>query len=216
MPERLATYWQKILSVGATPKPIKYGPGGHYRTSHQAAIIASQAAASRLFEIRNTATSNLIVITSLRIQWLPTGAHTAAIEDSLDLFKVTGFSAVDTTNTVTPTVVAMRTSMAAAPGGAAVRGVTVAGAAAGMTGGTMTISAQPLVQLPQWLLATLPTASVVAPAIIDWFQDNGEHPLVLANNEGIVVQNRVLLGVAAASSVYLDVAWAEVDEYLPA
>lgn len=197
------------LHVRQTPLP--YGSLGHYRVNHRCVIANTQAANSRLFEIRNTHATNLIVPTRLIIKWLQTGAHTAAIEDSLDIFKVTGFSAVDTVNTVTPTPSVKRASMSGAPGGAAIRGVTVAGAAAGMTGGTLTKDGGSIGQLPQWLLAALPTAGTLGVQLNDLFDDvNGTHPFVFAQNEGFIVENRVVLGAAAASSVYIDFSWAEV------
>jgi hypothetical protein len=177
-------------------------------------LIATQAANSRLFEVRNSG-ANLIVITRLILKWLQTAAHTAAIEDSIDVFKCTSFSAVDTTNTVTPVPSQKKTAgMTASPGGAAVRGVTIAGAAAGMTGGTLTKDSSSIGQLPQWLLLAQPTAGTVIPAVLDVFDDvNGTHPLVLANNEGIEIENRVLLGAAAGSTLYIDCSWAEVTAF---
>lgn len=198
----------------ATIKPIPYGSLGHYRVNHRCALIAAQAANSRLFEVRNTHASNLIIPTRLVIKWLQTGAHTAAIEDSLDVFKVTGFSAVDTTNTVTPVPSVKRANMAVAPGAAAIRGVTIAGAAAGMTGGTLTKDSSSIGQLPQWMLAAMPTAGSIAISLIDNFDDvNGTHPFALGLNEGFIIENRVLLGAAAGSSVYIDFSWAEVALY---
>lgn len=212
-----------IAGVGAesgsplhvTIKPIPHGTLGHYRVTHRCALVATQAANSRIFEIRNTHATNLIIPTRLRIQWIQTAAHTAAIENSLDVFKVTSFSAVDTTNTVTPTASVKRTSMAAAPGGAAIRGVTVAGAAAGMTGGTLTKDGGATAQLPQWLLAAQPTGSTAIPMMLDYDFDagNGGHPFVFVQNEGIIIENRVLLGAAAGSSVYIDLAWTEATAY---
>jgi hypothetical protein len=198
----------------STIKPIPYGALGHYRVNHRCALVASQAANSRLFEVRNTHATNLIVPTRLIIRWVQTAAHTAAIEDSLDVFKVTAFSAVDTTNTVTPTTSVKRASMAAPPGAAAIRGVTVAGAAAGMTGGTLTKDGGSIGQLPQWLLAAQPTAGTVGVQFIDNFDDvNGTHPFVFIQNEGFIIENRVLLGAAAGSAVYVDFSWAEVTAY---
>lgn len=201
-------------ALHATLKPIPYGALGHYRVNHRCAIIAAQAANSRLFELRNSHATNLIVPTRLVLKWLQTAAHTAAIEDSLDVFKVTGFSVVDTTNTVTPTASQKKASMASAPGGAVVRGVTIAGATAGMTGGTLTKDGGSIGQLPQWLLAAEPTAGSVATMVIDNFDDvNGTHPFVFAQNEGFIIENRVLLGAAAGSSVYIDFSWAEVTAF---
>jgi hypothetical protein len=198
----------------ATIKPVPYGSLGHYRVNHRCALVATQAANSRLFEVRNTHATNLIIPTRLVIKWLQTANHTAAIEDSLDVFKVTSFSAVDTTNTVTPTASVKRASMAAAPGAAAIRGVTVAGAAAGMTGGTLTKDGGSIGQLAQWLLAAIPTGGTVIAGLQDNFDDvNGTHPFVFAQNEGFIIENRVLLGAAAGSSVYIDFSWAETTAY---
>jgi hypothetical protein len=167
-----------------------------------------------LWEVRNTST-NIIIPTRLRVMWTLTAAHTAAIRDSIQLFRCTSFTAVDTTNTVTPTVSVKRTAgMAAAPGGAAIRHVTVAGAAAGMTGGTMTKDGGASSILEQWLLAAVPTAGPTTSLTAELLDDvNGTHPFALAQNEGLELENEVLLGAAAGSSVVVDFSWAEVTAY---
>lgn len=210
-----------IAGVGAeTGSPLHisakadaFGVLGHYRTSHRAVLVNVQAANSRLFEFQNSG-ANLMVIKAIRIFLLQTGVHTAAIEDSIDIFKCTGFSVIDPNNTVTPAVSKMRASMGN-NANAVVRGVTVAGASAGMTGGTLVKDAQPLKQYPIWLLAAVPTTVPTNFVEGIWIPDtgSGEHPLVLANNEGFEIENRVLLGAAAADSFYCDVAWAEVTAY---
>lgn len=194
------------LHVVGRPLPTSVG---HYRVNHRCALVATQAANSRLFEARNTNASNLLVPTRLIVKWIQTGAHTAAIEDSLDVFKVTGFSVLDTTNTVTPVASIKRAGMTAAPGGIDLRGVTVAGAAAGMTGGTLTKDGGSVGQLPQFLLAAAPTGGTIVTMTIDNFDDvNGTHPFVFAQNEGFIIENRVLLGATAGSSVYVDFSYA--------
>lgn len=195
------------------PGPVPYGALGHYRAVVVFALVATQAANSRLLVLRNNAT-NLLVVTRCVVRWLQTATHTAAIEDSLDLYKLTGFTVLDTTNTVTPTAAVLRTTeMAAAPGGAQLRHVTVAGAAAGMTGATSTKAGQ-LAALPKWLTAAVPTAAEVKVDLLDFVDDDlSMHPLVLKQNEGLLLENRVLLGAAAGSSVYVDLAWAETTVY---
>lgn len=183
----------------------------HYRLSVRFALIAAQAANSRLFTFRNNHITNLMIPTRLNVKWLQTGAHTAQIADSLDVFKVTGFTVLDTTNTVTPVASRKRTSMAAAPGNADLRHVTIAGAAAGMTGGTLTKDGSPFAQLQKVMQAAVPTASDVIAAILDALDDvNGTHPLVFVQNEGFEIENRAVLGVAAGSEVVVDLSWAEV------
>ena len=204
-------------ALHTTNKPIPYGSLGHYRVNHRCVLVNTQAANSRLFEVRNTHATNLIIPTRLIIKWFSSSAHTALIEDSLDVFKVTGFTAVDTTNTVTPTASVKRASMSAAPGSAAIRGVTVAGAAAGMTGGTLTKDGGSFAQFPlvlaQTVMATTDTLSRWFPQL-DVFDDvNGTHPFVFTQNEGFIIENRVLLGAAAGSSVYIDFSWAETTAF---
>jgi hypothetical protein len=204
-----ANYFAAAVRV----KPIVYGALGHYRVNHRCALVAAQAANSRLFEVRNPG-PNLIVPTRLVIKWFQTAAHTAAIEDSLDVFKATSFSAVDTTNTVTPVASVKRASMAAAPGAALIRGVTIAGVAAGMTGGSLVKDGGAIGQTPLWLTLAFADPAQRIAVLTDNFDDvNGTHPFVLATNEGIEIENRVLLGAAAGSSVYIDFSWAEVTSY---
>lgn len=205
------------VAAHVTLKPVPFSTaGGHYQVNHRCALVATQAANSRLFEVRNASASILVVPTKLTIKWIQTAAHTAAIEDSLDIFKVTGFSAVDTTNTVTPVASVKRTTGMLAPASSvtAIRGVTIAGAAAGMTGGTLVKDTSAVGQLPQWLLLAEPTAATIVAQIEDFFtHESGTHPFVFAQNEGFEIENRVLLGAAAGSSVYIDFEWAEVPAY---
>lgn len=191
--------------------PLPYGTLGHYRVNHRCNVIALQAANSRLFSFRNSHATNLLVLTRIVIKWLQVAAHTAAIEDSLDVFRVTGFSVSDTVNTVTPAPSVRRSvGMAAAPGAAEIRGVTIAGAAAGMTGGTLTKDGGAFAQLPQWFQAAMPTNQVISERKETELDAFNAHPFVFVQNEGFEIENRVLLGAAAGSSVYIDVAWAEV------
>lgn len=214
-----------LAEVGATSqsalhtvnKPDPMGSLGSYKTSHRFSLAVTQAADSRLFVIRNPHATNLIVIHDVLVEWIQTAAHTAAILDSLDLYRLTSFSAIDTTNTVTPVASKLRTSYATLVAGTDVdlRGVTVAGAAAGMTGGTSTPDSAPLRQFGQWLLAAVPTAGPVTPIVGSYTPNvaHGESPLILVQNEGLVLRNRVLLGAAAGSSVSIDIQWSYLTAY---
>lgn len=203
------------LHVVCKPDPV--GVLGHYRTSHRTSLANTQAANSRLFEIRNIHATNLIVLHKVRVEWIQTAAHTAAILDSIDLYRCTSFSAVDTTNTVTPVLSKLRTSFSTLVDGTdlAVRGVTIAGAAAGMTGGTITKDTAPIRQFGMWLLATVPTGGPTPMVEGTFWPDvaSGESPLILVQNEGFILENRVLLGAAAGSAVSIDVEFSVVTAY---
>lgn len=48
----------------------------------------------------------------------------------------------------------------------------------------------------------------------DIFDDvNGTHPLVLAQNEGLVIENRVLNVTSYGVTWYIDLAWCETTAY---
>jgi hypothetical protein len=204
------------MSINAVFGGLNRPKTNHYRFTHRTVLTALQAAGSRLLEIRNpsptgNAAPSELVLVRLQVKWLQTAAHTAAIEDSIDVFRATAFTVDATTNTATPLAIPKRTGMAATPN-AAIRGLAAAGNAAGMTGGTLTPDASPFSQLPQWLLAAQPTASTVPPVTLD---EDGQaaagenHPFVFAPGEGISVQLRAVLGAAAGSSVYFEVDFAE-------
>lgn len=196
-----------------TQKPIPSSIG-HYRVTYRFAIVAAQAAGSRLFECRNTL-AQLFIPTRLRVKIISNQAHTAFIENSLDIYKATGFTVTDTTSTVTPVAKTKRTTgMTAAPAGIDIRGVTAAGLAAGMTGGTLTALADPFCQCPYVGAQAAQAVGETTPRFpyeTDVLDDvNGTHPFALEQNEGIVIANRVLLGAAAGAFVYIDLSYAVV------
>jgi hypothetical protein len=192
-------------------KPIPVGALGHYRTAVAITMAISQAANSRLFEVRNTAT-NLIIPTRIRIGVIAVGTVTTPYTFLAGLFRCTGFTAVDTTNTVTPVSSVKRTSMAAYPGGAAVRHNTLAGAAAGMTGGTLTKDTQAIGLAAAYAVTGAAGTQVIYQELLS--DDFGGSPLILAQNEGFEIEN-VNAGSATANGlvVILDVAWAECVAY---
>lgn len=193
-------------------KPLEYGALGHYRTAVKLTLATTQAANSRLFEVRNTHATNLLVLTRARCGVLPAGTITTAYGFELGLFRVTGLTAVDTVNTVTPTSSVKRASMAAYPGGAAVRHVTLAGAAAGMTGWTGTKDGNSLASMMAWLATAAATSMPVYQELAD--DVNGTHPLVCVQNEGWEYENVVVgSGTANVVQVVIDNSWAEVTAF---
>jgi hypothetical protein len=193
--------------------PLPHGSLGHYRTAVKLTMAVSQAANSRLFELRNTHATNLIIPTRIRVIGAASGTVTTGYLGEIGVWRLTAFTAVDTTNTVTPTSSVKRTDgMAAYPGGAAVRHVTVAGAAAGMTGGTLTKDGNQ-VGSALFVASTLAANSTVA--LAELLDDvNGTHPLVFKQNEGFEIEN-VVVGSATANAVQIsiDVCWAEVTAF---
>ena len=196
-------------------KPIEYGVLGHYRTSVRISSTAAQAANSHIFEIRNTHATNLIIPTRLTLRAIQTAAGSLQ-ENSLDVYRITAFTAVSTTQTVTPVSSVKRASMAAYPGGAAVRHLTLAGAAAGMTGFAGTKDTQFFATFPYMVTAGVATATYQPPqwGPLDVLDDvNGTHPFAFVQNEGLWIENRVLNVTSMGITWYIDFSWAEVTAF---
>jgi len=193
-------------------RPLDHGSLGHYRVTHRALLANTKAANARIFELRNTGT-NFIVPTRLIVTLYQTAAGTAQMA-GLDFFKCTSFSAVDTTNTVTPTASQKKTTgMTASPGGAAVRGVTVAGAAAGMTGGTLTKDGGAFAAITYAVAAAAGTSTAAQWGpydILPKIGADGTHPFVFAQNEGLEIENRTLNTTSFGVEITVDLSWAEV------
>lgn len=180
---------------------------GHYRVNHRCALVTAQAANSRLFELRNPSSSVLVVPTRLILRAVQASAGTAQ-EASIDAYRLTGFTAVDTTNAVAIAPSPKRTGMSAPV--AQLRGVTATGAAAGMTGGTLAKDSSSVGQMPMVIAAAAGT--------VVWFADllddvNGTHPFVLGLNEGLVIENRALNATSYGVTLYVDCSWAEAAAF---
>ncbi len=194
-------------------KPLDYGTLGHYRVVASLPLVVSQAANSRLFELRN-AGSNLIVPTLIEVEAIAYGDVTPDALLWLSMFGCTNFTAVDSVNVATPTAMVVRpTGMTGAPGGAQIRSVVGTGAAAGMTGGTLTKDSG----AHSALVTMISSASADRPSRVKRFvcpMEQATHPPVYAANQGLVIEH-VGVGSVTANEmlVLLTVAWAEVTVY---
>lgn len=194
-------------------KPIDYGTLGHYRVVATPVLVAGQAANSRLFELRN-AGSNLIVPTLIEVEVLAVGDVAPDAALIITMFGCTGFTEVDTVSTMTPVAVVMRSSgMSGAPGGAQIRCITPAGAAAGMSGWTAVKDGGAHSIVAAWMSS----ASADRPAMVRRFvcpTEQAIHPPVYATNQGLVIEN-VSAGSATSNEIMLviTVSWAEVTAY---
>lgn len=198
-------------AVHTHAKPLEYGSLGHYRTSVRIVGTNTQAANSRLLEIQNGHATNLIIPTLLNITTLQIAVGTVQ-ENFLDCFKCTSFTAVDTTNTVTPVSSVRRTSMAAYPGGANVRHLTLTGNLSGMTGGTLTKDTGPFGKYPYVVSSSINTTRTW-PTTNMLENDSFSYPFVFVQNEGYIVENSVLNNTSLGVIWIFDWAWAEVTAF---
>jgi hypothetical protein len=207
-------------------RPIEYGTLGHYRIQAvtgtlAAALAAGTGSAGHVFAFRWGHATNLCVITKFKTRFLPLTLFTAATltdHTSFDAFIVRSYSASHSGGTaLTPTgnSAKMRTSM----GTSLVTDVRISTTAA-LTNGTETFDAFPFAQSIRKGNRVNPAAAteeVVMPTFdgmdLDFSMADGDHPITLAQNEGIVVRNRTVWPAAGTGVLSVLIGWAEVTAF---
>jgi hypothetical protein len=202
-----------------TVRPTDPGALGHYRISVVTGTMAAALAASaQLFQFKWTDATRLAVIYRLYANFVPLTLFTAATltdHTSVDAFFVRTFAAGGggTTLTLTGNSAKLRTNM-----GTSLAAINVSTTAA-LTAAT-TLDAHPFAQSIRKGNRVNPAAATeetIHPTDNDlnFVADVsiGEHPIVLAQNEGVVIRNRTVWP-AAGTGVYLfGCSWAEVAAY---
>ena len=198
-------------AIRVTQRPLDYGALGHYRVAVTVGLLATQAANGTLFSLRWGDATRLCVVQNIRLQCIQTAAATATIMPSFEVFVARSFSASDTVGTAVTTTgnnMKKRTSM----GTSLVTDMRFSAAAAGLTAGTRTLDANALFQMPTNQTITTPNP-VVYTAGMD-ATDGTDMPVVLAQNEGIIVRGpTVVFGAAGTANLLVDIAWAEVNSF---
>lgn len=198
-------------ALRVTQRPLDAGAFGHYRLSTTVALVVSQAANGTLFSFRWGDASRVCVIQFIRLQCLQTAAATATIMPSFEVFAARSFTASDsagTAITLTGNSMKKRTSM----GTTLVTDIRKAAVAAGLTVGTRTLDADPILQMPTQQTITTPNATLYTSSID--FTDGSDHPLVLQQNEGFIVRGpSVVFGAAGTANLVVDVGWTETTAF---
>jgi hypothetical protein len=199
-------------TLRTVPKPIEHGAFGHYRLATTVPLVATQAANGTLFSFRWGDATRLCVLQKLRLGILQTPAATATLFERYQMFIARGFSASDsagTAITLTGNNMKKRTNM----GTTLVTDIRKSAAAAGLTVGTRTLDAEPVLELDHAHMITTPNINVVEKQL-DTDAGDGVHPWVFAQNEGFIIRGpTTVFGAAGTADLMVEVAWAEVAAY---
>jgi hypothetical protein len=192
-------------------RPLEYGAFGSYRLATTISLVVSQAANGTLFAFRWGDATRLCAIQDIRLQFMQTAAATATIMPVFSVFQARSWTVSDsagTALTLTTNSFKKRTSM----GTTLVTDIRKSAVAAGLTAGTRTLDADPILQLTTQSTITTPNTSLYAN---DLDLDSGSaHPLIFAQNEGFIVQGpSVVFGVAGTANLLVDVAWTELTAF---
>ena len=201
-------------ALRVTLRPVDYGALGSYRVSViSGTMAAGLAGASEVFQVRWTAATNLALIWGVQLDGMggSATAFTAGFA-SFRLFIARGWSADGTggnTATLTGNNNKLRTSMATSS-----MGTVRSSSTAALGAGTKTNDAQPVGQIT-YTIGT--TANVIYQIQVGLFgsnslEDGGNPaPIVLAQNEGVVMQATV--PATGTWQFGATMSWSEVTSY---
>jgi hypothetical protein len=174
--------------VLATSQPVDYGAGGSYhRAGKSGAMAAGLAAAAPIYAFQFTSATLLALVRRVRYQAWTLGTGFAAGIASVDMYiaraftaQLTGGTVVDLTGNSSKLKTAMASSSASI----------VRASTAQLAGGTYTLDPS---MLETWNTAAPVAASTPFNAtVINLFnKTQGDVPMVLAQNEGFILQATV-------------------------
>ena len=180
---------------------------GHYQVGATSGLITVLAANAPVFSFRNLA-ANLIIVKRISIGFSTTTAFTTAQALAWDLLFARSFTVSDSAGTaivVTGNQNKVRTSFVA-PTSIDMR----ISATAALTAGTRTLDTVAMAVGNGGVTAVVGS---VVPIFDIWRHDASDHPLVLAQNEGLVIQNKIVMGVAGVGNLHVNVEFGEVAAY---
>lgn len=185
---------------------------GTYSVSLFTGAYTVAAANTPMFSMRFVAgaagLAQIAMIQRIAITIVPTVAFTAAQQVSYGAYVARSFSAVDSGGaaaTLTGNNNKLRTSMSTTQ--LAATGDMRISTTGTLTAGTRTLDSQAFAVASAWV----PTALVAQPIqqVILYENFAGDQPLVLATQEGIVINNLILMGAAGVLSIGVTIEWTE-------
>ena len=196
--------------------PFDYGALGHYSYAGFTGVLpAALAANSEIFQFRWSDATRLCVINEVKISAsVSTTFFAAGVPMQIDLVKATAWTVAGSGGTrITPAaLLKKRTSMGSTLVAASDIGISTTAA---LTAGTKTLEtyAQAAVAAACPITASL-YGQIIAPGTILFRGESsdGQHPLVLAQNEGFVIRS-VAVPATGTWTANVQVEWAEVTAF---
>jgi hypothetical protein len=198
----IATVDKTLGAIAISSRPMQ--AEGYYRFGQVTGLVTAAAANSELFQLRWTDSTHLALIQYLRVRCVLTTAFTTAQELIHDVILATGFSAAGSggTQVVPGAANLMKRSQFPQSKAQELRLATTTGLGAG----TKNLNTHAIAAMHGWAGAQ---GAVVNDLVLD-FTNTADYPIVLSQNEGLIVRNGVLMGAVGVVKVSVEVAWAEI------
>lgn len=203
-------------ALNIVSRPIDHGALGHYTFGGITGILpAALAANSEIFQFRWTDSTRLCAVRKIRISAaVSTTFFAAGVPVQIDLVKSTGWSAAGTGGTgVSPAaLLKKRSSMGSSLiASGDIRIATTAALGAGTK--TLETASLSAIVAAGPITASL-DGTIIEPGTILWQSEvaDGEHPLVLAQNEGLSIRS-VAVPATGTWTAAITIDWAELTDY---
>ena len=185
--------------VGLYPGPIV----GSYAVSARTGNITLIAAGGALFTARWTSATHYALIRRVYAKWVMTTAFAANQEIGLEWIFGRSWSVSPSAGTAISTAGAFQAKRSSFPTSKFATGDMRIATAAAVTVGTVTPDGQALYSRNGFSNLT-PHLEMER----DWISNH--FPLVLAQNDGILLRNTILMGAAGIAGVHIGIEWDEV------
>lgn len=163
-------------------------------------LVTGVAAAGDVFGLRNVSARS-VAISMIRLRWVTTTAFASAQGLALRVNKVTGFTVLhDTGGTATQVSYKRQSQIRGTSAGARVAATDLAAYIAAT--GAITGSIYTAEDTDEPLLFAVGAGSTLPGLYEEWAPEDGL-PLVLEQNEGIVVNNHIALGASGVGNLFV-------------
>jgi hypothetical protein len=197
---------QRAMRISDYPNEV----GGWLSVGAQSGAVTATAALAPLFSFRNLSTK-LILVRRIGVGLIATTGFTAAQKVDLGLILARSFTVSDSGGTaiaLTGSNAKHRTSLNT-PSSVDMR-IATTGA---LTAGTRTLDTNQVAQTGGFVQAAA-LGVLIQPGPSNLFgHDPGDYPLVLAQNEGLIIQSLTAFGAGGVASFYANIEFAESDTF---
>jgi hypothetical protein len=190
--------------VSVWPQPSD----GKYRLGQFTGLLTGLAASAEFFQFRWASATHLAAIEFIKVRYVVITGFTAAQELGFDMTLASSWSANGTGGTaVVPGALNLKNRSSFVD--SKVADLRIATTAA-LGAGTKTLSGNPMMTTAAKTLAAAATVQDAAFEDVIDLTNSGDSPIILAQNEGFVLRNAVLMGAAGTVRASVQVAWAEL------
>lgn len=213
-------------------RPVPYfssagATGGHYRVAQRSGeIAATVSAAAHLARIRWTDQNKKLLLHRIKVGISFSGAVTTAVEMTMRAIIVRQFTVDFSSNITNINMTATASTnqcrkqfMVASSMGTSGPGICTTAA---MSGQTLTADAAPFAvcPIPTLVPSTATGTAVAIPVgaaspmvtLYEWTA-LGDHPIILEQNEGVVIQNHLAGPASGTFGLYVQWEWAEIFSF---